>query len=800
MRLRFIASTCLAIAVTPVLASAQPDTEQHASATATPPKLVRAGEPAYPAAKKDSGESASVVLILTVDATGHVTNAEVEESGGSDFDTAALAASSELVFEPAQQGGKPMAARIPFRFDFAPPTAESSAAPTPAAAAPVAASAAPQPVGAPVAEPAPSEALDVDVQGERPPREATKRTLAAEEIQKLPGTNGDALRSLTNLPGVARPPGLDGLLIVRGSAPRDTQVFIDGTTVPLIYHLGGLSSVIPSEMLERIDFYPGNFGPQYGRGMGGIVDVGVRSPKKDKLHGLLQLDTVDARFIAEGPLSDSTRVMVGARRSWLDLWLTPVLRSNGVGVTAAPRYYDYQAMIEHDLSSHTSVRLFAFGADDRTVLTLNSPSSTDPAIGGDTSDHRGFWRVQGRIDTRPSSDVHFTTMLSAGHSTQDTSVGDLFVNVGAFTFEGRSDLRATLAPALTTVVGIDVQDDIFDAAVRLPPVEFDSDQNTGPLFGRPPVLLKTKGNVIRPAAYAMLEITPFAGLKLYPGVRGDFNQDTRGFTVDPRISVRYDVHPGFPRTTLKGGAGIFHQPPEPYQSIAPFGTPNIDSNKAYQYSAGVEQEFTRELELSLEGYYKDLEDLIVARPAAQANGAGQTYENTGSGRTYGGELLLRYKPTGRFFGWLAYTLSRSERRDGPGEPKYLFEFDQTHVLTALGSYKLGRGWQLGARFRYVTGSPYTPKLGGVMDYDAGVYSPISSPDRNSSRLPAFQQLDVRVDKTWTFKNFSLTVYADVQNVYNHKNVEAQGDNYNYSKTTPVYGLPLLPIIGIRGEL
>src|SRR6185369_13325623 len=123
-----------------------------------------------------------------------------------------------------------------------------------------------------------SDSLDIDVEGDRPPREPTQRQISGDEIRKMPGTNGDALRSLQNMPGVARVGAFDGLLIVRGSSPRDSQIFIDGSGVPMVYHFGGLSSIVPSEMLERIDFYPGNFGPQYGRATGGIVDVGVRSP------------------------------------------------------------------------------------------------------------------------------------------------------------------------------------------------------------------------------------------------------------------------------------------------------------------------------------------------------------------------------------------------------------------------------------------------------------------------------------------------------------------------------------------
>ncbi|MCB9613885.1 MAG: Plug domain-containing protein [Sandaracinus sp.] len=84
----------------------------------------------------------------------------------------------------------------------------------------------------------------------------------------MPGTNGDAIRAIESLPGVARPPGLDGSIIVRGSAPQDTQVFVDGALIPLAYHFGGVSSVVPSEILDRLELRPGNFGSEYGRGMG----------------------------------------------------------------------------------------------------------------------------------------------------------------------------------------------------------------------------------------------------------------------------------------------------------------------------------------------------------------------------------------------------------------------------------------------------------------------------------------------------------------------------------------------------
>ena len=113
------------------------------------------------------------------------------------------------------------------------------------------------------------------------------------------------------------------------------------------------------------------------------------------------------------------------------------------------------------------------------------------------------------------------------------------------------------------------------------------------------------------------------------------------------------------------------------------------------------------------------------------------------------------------------------------QPERLFEYDQTHILTLLGSYDLGRGWQVGGRFRYVSGNPYTPCLGGVLQAGAGVYA-CRSGALLSARMPPFHQLDLRVDKTWKFASCKLTTYLDVQNVYNRANPEAVLYNFNYT--------------------
>jgi TonB family protein len=773
--------------------SATPATEPKDSVDAdaasqrpTPPRLLERVEPIYPESQRATGQSAHVALALTLDDTGNVTEVNVTESGGADFDAAALEAARRLRFAPARLGERALPAKIPFRFDF------QLAAPPPAAVAVVT----PPP---PVATPSADATLDVEVAGDRPPREPTKRVLSNEEITKIPGTNGDALRSVENLPGVARPPVLGGLLIVRGSSSRDSSVFIDGTEVPMVYHFGGLSSVVPSETLDRINFYPGNFGPEFGRLSGGVVDVGMKAPAKDHIGGLLQFDLIDGRIVVQGPLGDKTRFMLGGRRSWVDAWLGPVLRSAGVNVSTAPVYYDAQALIEHDVTDDTTLRLFVFGADDRLKLLIASPDASDPAFGGDFLLHVGFSRVQLSADTRLSEQVRWRNMVSVGHDVEQVGVGNLYTNTRINALNLRSDLRAQLASSVALNGGLDVQTGTYDVAWRFPPFDIDSVEGSGPAFGRPVTELKGDGTWLRPGAYLQAELTPLEGLKLLPGVRGDYVRDASEWTLDPRLGVRYDLYPTSLRTTLKGGIGVFHKPPEPYETIRPFGNPGVRSERALHYSLGFEQELSRPLEVSVEGFYKDLGKLVESAPSNTSE-SGLDYANVGHGRSYGGEFLVRYKPEGRFFGWVAYTLSRSERKDSATNSYQRFEFDQTHILTALGSYKIGRGWQLGARFRYVTGSPYTPYIGGVMDQDAGVYAPLEQQPKYASRLPAFSQLDVRIDKTWDFQSWKLSTYLDVQNAYNRKNTEDISYNYDFSQHQQAQGLPILPVFGIRGEL
>jgi TonB family protein len=821
----------------------------------TPPVLKMNEGAVYPeeALKAGIHEKVTVTLVLEIDAEGAVKSATVDKPVGHGFDEAAVDAAKRLVFAPATRDGRPVPSKIRFNYEFPPPPAvlagrlfeRSTGAPIAGATVTVTGPdgsphtamtdeggrwrVGPLPAGTyhvtasadgrifssdeeatagsetnviyrlepKVAAPLPVEGADagaveqVEVRGEKPPREVVKRTLEQRELNRIPGTNGDALRSLQNLPGVARPPGFAGLLIVRGSNPNDTQIFVDGTPIPIVYHFGGLSSVIPTEMLEKIDFYPGNFSAQYGRAQAGIVDVGLRDPKKDgQYHGLAQADFIDARVMAEGPvpLLDGWNFLVGGRRSYVDLWLKPVLEKTTAGVSAAPVYYDYQAELEKDLSKNSSIRFTFFGSDDDLALILKTVSTTDPSFGGGISTHTGFWRGQARFKDKLGPDTDFKLVGSFGSDYVDFSLGDDFFTLTTYPVSGRAELSQKVAKGVVANVGFDMLYVPYSVDVRAPPRPIAGQPPPGPFGSRPPVETKVTDQLYEPAMYSELEIVPWTGGRIVPGLRLDYTKDTKAWDLAPRVTVRQDLTSDFPRTTAKGGVGVFFQPPQPQETNAVFGTPGLVSNRALQYDVDAEQEFTHNIDASLDLWYKELDTQVTA-------GVG----SVGSGYAYGAETLIRYKPDARFFGWIAYTLSRSMRRDTPTDPLRFAHYDQTHILTVLGSYRLGHGWEMGARYRFVSGSMDTPETYGFYDENGGVSLPLASYPAYGTRLPAFHALDIRLDKTWKFKSWLLSVYLDIENVYNQGNVEGTAYNYNYTRETYITGLPIIPSLGVRGE-
>jgi hypothetical protein len=161
------------------------------------------------------------------------------------------------------------------------------------------------------------------------------------------------------------------------------------------------------------------------------------------------------------------------------------------------------------------------------------------------------------------------------------------------------------------------------------------------------------------------------------------------------------------------------------------------------------------------------------------------------------EFLARHEVTKAFYAWIAYTLSRSEQRQ-PGQSYTATNFDQTHILNAVASFKFGTGWEVGARFRLVSGNLTTPIDGSTFDGDWGQYRGLEG-EENSERQPLFNQLDFRGEKTWYNQGWQISAFMDLQNVYNATNPEFTAYDYRFRDSAPIPGLPIFPSLGVKGK-
>jgi hypothetical protein len=297
-----------------------------------------------------------------------------------------------------------------------------------------------------------------------------------------------------------------------------------------------------------------------------------------------------------------------------------------------------------------------------------------------------------------------------------------------------------------------------------------------------------------PAAFAEVRWAPLPNLSILPGVRANYFSEIHQWAVDPRLLARWEAVPG---TVLRGAVGLYQQAPAPQKSNTATGNPFLIPERSLQVSVGLGQRIVDGITLDVTPFYKSLTQQAIPNSNANFDPGAPRYTSTGTGQIYGVEALLKVAIGDSFSGWLAYTYQRSLRTDPP-DLQRPFDFDQPSNLTVLGTYQLGRGWSAGARFRYVSGNPYTPVVGSVFDSSSGVFVPVYG-ETNGDRLASFWALDLRIDKIWTFKDWTLTLYLDTQNVTNRGNQEGWTYNYDYTEKTPTTGLPILPILGLKGE-
>jgi TonB family protein len=791
--------------------SETPEPPPPTTHTSTAPVLEAFVEAPHPVGHET--EASTVLLTIVVAADGSVESVEVVESGGAEFDVAAMEAAHRFHFTPATRDGVAIRARIRYRYAFtvttveAPPTVAATVEPpdTPAEPAPEEPAAAP-----PERELSDREVLSFSASGtvQGPPRDGLVEHVEGPALTHMAGTRGDALRAVELLPGVGRPSFGLGVLIVRGAAPQESQYFLGSVPVPLAYHFSGITSFFQSRLLSGFDLMLSNFGVRYGRATGGILQIDVRDPRGDGVHAHLDVNAIDSSASFEGPISRQLSVAIAVRRSYIDAILG-ALNIQGLGV--APAYYDYQAIVAWHPDSENRVRLLLYGSDDQLVQV--GPQDTNaqgaPSFGFDNQFHRVQLEWRHLYSTQVTHDV----TLSLGYDYNQTSFGTTFrQDRTQWPIIGRSEWSARITDSFTLVGGLDVQ---------IIPIHLDflaisaagATQNPT----QPTDLHQYRDTpVVRPAAYLESQLQPASFLDVVVGGRFDAYTEIGRSTASPRLTTRWHL---LPELDVRAAVGMFSQPPDIQQTLPSSGNPDLGPQYAMHSDLGIDLRIPEfRLTLRLDGFFRYTVDRVVAPTTnngfggsalaieAQASsglsfGSNRNLTNEGIGRTWGGEFGVRLDPGGPIplIGFLSYTLMRSELLDHPGQQWHLSPFDQTHIFTLALTWMIGNGFELGATLRLVSGNPYTPSIGAVADLASGGYRPIYG-DSFSARAPLFNRLDARFAKTFQIGDVRLTISIDVQNAYNNQNPEGVQYNYDYTQQSYIRGLPIIPSLGLRGEL
>lgn len=663
---------------------------------------------------------------------------------------------------------------------------------------------------------------DVTVYANRQRLEMSKTTLRNAELTTVPGTFGDPFRAVSTLPGVSPIISLLPFPVVRGSSPGSTGFLIDGVRVSHLFHLLAGPSVIHPGFIDEIDFHPGTFSVDYGGYTGGIINArSAESGDEDRTRYETNLNLLESGlYIGHLKLAPQLKMSAAGRFGYPGALLS--LAQDEVSLS----YWDYQAKVTYGSKNH-HLSVFVFGARDN--LENNESDEDAPFIDEPFPPDRPPPDDRPPDDRPPDDDSepdddelepndregdivlsfhradvkHIWRGARFESQNQVSFVLDetLLDSVSVRSYSVIPRLRFSLFPQspLNIRLGIDGQyrrsevDNLNILRVDDDGVDDDGVNDDGDgLFqdvGDP-----TTGTLLSGGALVEALWRPTPRWLVRAGVRSDVIEDeTATLTnIDPRIFVRYGLggEPDAPLFSLKGGVGIYHQPPRlpiPLPGIAEIALER-NLQRSIQSSLGFETKI-QELFVDIKGYYNHLDPLVLdldlneeplfdqnplpttppgeePRPISDDSDFGLA---DSSGRSYGLEVLLRRESSTGVFGWLSYALSRSER-DLPEGGRQLFDFDRTHVLNMVAGIRLQRSWQLGLRAAYFSGRP--------IDEDT-----LDSVERTGGSF----RFDLRVDKTAVYRNYLFNFYFDVRNAFLSPEEVSQGDELIY----------VLPTLGLR---
>ncbi len=615
------------------------------------------------------------------------------------------------------------------------------------------------------------------------------RTIGVNEIERNPGGNRDISKALQSLPGVASSVAFRNDIIIRGGAPNENRFYLDGVEVPNINHFatqgasGGPVGLINVNFIREVEFFSGAFPANRGNALSSVLNFQMKDPRQDRIGGNFTLGANDAGITIEGPIVPGHSFMFSYRRSYLQLLFRLL------GLPFLPTYDDFQLKYKARINDKNEIIVVGLGAIDQ--FKLNTDDDLDPEQQRivDVLPVNEQWNYTLGVNWKNYREKGYSMLVVSRNMLNNTAFKyadnieadtNLILNYKSQEIENKLRFENNWRDKGWKInYGVQYEFARYNNStynkVNLP---------DGQIFE---IDYSSAIDIHKWGAFGQVSRSFVNGrLLLSLGARVDGNSYSTQMaktyeTFSPRFSVSYAFNDNF---NLNANVGRYFQLP-PYTSLG-FRDNNgvlVNRENGLKYIAsnhgvlGVEYINQIGLKVSVEGFFKYWQDYpFILRDSISLANLGADFGVIGNtevtsendGRAYGVELLVQQKLWKGFYGILAYTWVRSEFEDRNGNfvPS---AWDAQHLISLTGGKKFKRNWEVGLRWRFTGGSPYTPA-----DAETSALIPVWNINRsgipdytqlNSERLKPAHFLDMRVDKKWFFKKWALNVYIDVQNVY-----------------------------------
>jgi len=618
------------------------------------------------------------------------------------------------------------------------------------------------------------------------------RTIGSSEIDRNPGGNRDISKVIQSLPGVASTVSFRNDIIIRGGAPNENRFYLDGIEVPNINHFatqggsGGPVGMINVNFIREVDFYSGAFPVNRGNALSSVFDFKMKDGNSEKLVTTATLGSSDIGLTLDGPIGKRTTFIISARRSYLG-WLFKLLE-----LPFLPVYNDAQFKAKIRLNEKNELSLIGLGALDDFKLNLDANETEQQKyILGYLPVNKQWNYALGANYKHYFEKSYLTFVVSRNHlnnrsykylNNDERIESNKILDYVSQEIENKVRLENTYrSNGFKINVGLGFENvkytnstfNKITTAVGTAIIDFDS-----------------KLNFNKYAAFGQISKVFFdQRLLLSVGARTDFSDYSSQMSnplnqFSPRFSFAFNITDAF---SFNFNTGRYYQLPT-YTVLGYRDSSNILENKENKVTyitndhlvAGFEYNTKINTKISVEGFYKVYSNYPFAlRDSLSLANLGGDYGvignepvvSTSDGKAYGIEFLIQQKLFKGFYGIIAYTWVKSQFEDKRGNNKPS-AWDNGNIVSATFGKKIKRNWEIGFKWRYQGGTPYTPidvqtsSQKTVWDINSRGLNDYSQ--LNEKRLRAFHQLDLRIDKKFFFKKWSLDIYYDLQNVYRAK--------------------------------